>query len=201
MATLTLPDRVPAERTLQRFLTRPAPRSLTFFSLVLPLSLLPPLASLYSLAHYPGLVLPAISPAHRLTATLLIGAATLALEWGLVSMMAAQVLLLGAAPDSAFEARLNPLAAYRFAGLAPAPLWLASLALFTPSLTLLGLSLLLAWALVALLVREGVAGLYQPRTAADARRLGVNLLARGFFAWLVIVAGLLLPLAAMAVLD
>lgn len=201
MTTLSLPERLAPEPALRSWLLAPHGRWRTLIAWVLPGSLLPPLLCFYSLRHYPGAVLPALTPDVQALAVPLIGAATVALELAMVSVMAGQIALLAGAPDSAFVERVPTAAAYRLAGLLPVPLWLASLALLTPSRGFLIVAQVAAWFAVRALLNEGVSGLYRPVDAAAQTRLVRALLARGLFAFAAVLVALLAPLLAMATLD
>ena len=201
MTTLSLPERLDPGFTVRGWLLAPHSRWRTLLAWVLPGSLLPPLLCLYSLRHYPGAVLPALSPDVQPMAVLLIGAAAVVLQLAMVSLMAGQIALLGGAPDNPFVDQIPAREAYRFAGLTPVPLWLASLALLTPSRGLLVVALVAAWFAVHALVREGVLGLYGPDSAAATRQRTRALLSRGLFAFAAVLVALLAPLYAMATLH
>ncbi len=200
MATLSLLDRLDSGTPVRQWLLAAHSRWRTLLAWVLPGSLLAPLACLYSLRHYPGAVLPLLAPDVQPMAVLLIGAAAVVLQLAMVSLMAGQIALLGGAPDNPFVEQIPARAAYRFAGLVPVPLWIASLALLTPSRAFLVAALLVAWGAVYALLCEGVAGLYRPDSAASARQLTRALLRRGLFAFAAVLVALMAPLYAMATL-
>ena len=173
MTTLSLPERLDPGVTVRGWLLAPHSRWRTLLAWVLPGSLLPPLLCLYSLRHYPGAVLPALSPDVQPMAVLLIGAAAVVLQLAMVSLMAGQIALLGGAPDNPFVEQIPAREAYRFA----------------------------AWFAVHALVREGVLGLYGPDSAAATRQRTRALLSRGLFAFAAVLVALLAPLYAMATLH
>lgn len=202
MQALRLPQMFVSTRTgWTELFSAPPTVAFTFLSRVLPLSLLPPLMCAYSAHRYPGIVLPAIAPSFQLLALCLMGSVTVALEIGLVGLMASQIQLLAAAPDNPFGSDLDTRAAYSFAAVAPVPLWLSSLALFFPNRALLVACVFAGGVGSALLLRNGVSLLYRPQTDAQARQLARGLLGRAIFSWLMVVVALLGPWYAFATLG
>lgn len=167
---------------------------------IVPYALLPPALCVYSMRHYPGLVLPAIAPAVQPLAFALLGLAAVALETGIVALMAGQLRLL-AAGGEAFQETVSARQALVFASVVPVPLWLSSLALLWPSRAILASTIAVAWAASAWLVRSGVPELYGCVGPEQTRRLTRAVLARGLFAWLMVVGALVGPLYALASLS
>ena len=168
---------------------------------VLPFSALPPALCMYSVHAYPGVVLPAIAPSFQPLAMVLLGLTAIGLQLIVVALIAGQVRLLASAPPSAFTNGMDEREALAFAALVPLPLWISSVALLAPSRALLALAIAIGWLGSAALVEHGIPRLYRPSGPAHARALKRALLTRGLFGWVMVVAGLVLPLYALAALD
>jgi hypothetical protein len=173
----------------------------TLLMRVLPFALLPPAMCMYSVHRYPGAVLPVIAPAYQSLAMLVLGAAAVVLEIGVVLLMAGQLRLLADPPERAFDAGMGLREALCFAAAVPVPLWLSSLALLAPSRGLLLLAITLGWIASIALIRRGIPSLFRPRSERHARALARAVVARGLFSWLMVVGALVLPLYAMAALG
>lgn len=121
-------------------------------SLVLPMSLLPPLMYVYAEIAHPGAVFPPTLPALSSGQLLASGIVFYLAEIALVTFMAMliQRMALARDHDPGYDG------AYALAAIAPVPLWIGSLAMFVPSL---GFNMAMALAALAAsiaLIRHGV---------------------------------------------
>lgn len=162
-----------------------------FVSLVVPLSLIPPLMYIFAQLAYPGEIFPIARPAPTALKLILNGAAFFVIELAMVSFMATLIRQLA---DGTQTRRLPYENAYALAAVAPIPLWLAPLALFIPSLGFAALVLLIAWFGSIALIRHGVRPLTGIEDEDQAKRVANMIILSGVVAWLallVLAAGLL----------
>lgn len=161
-----------------------------FTSLVLPLSLLPPLMYAYAQVAYPGAIFPISRPAPTAVQLLVNGAVFFALELVMVAAMAMFIRQIadGQGVQVPYEN------AYTLAAIAPVPLWLSALALFIPSLGIDVLLLVLAWIGSVALIRHGVRPLLQIEDGQKAHFVADMITLSGVIAWfllMIVAAGLL----------
>ena len=121
-------------------------------SLVLPMSLLPPVLYAYAERVHPGEIFPLSVPAPSATELLVTGCVFYVAEVLMVAYMAMliQRMALARDHDPGYDS------AYALAAIAPVPLWLSSLALLVPSTGFVVAVGVLAWAAAIALIRHGV---------------------------------------------
>lgn len=167
----------------------PRARSL-LFGLVMPLSIIPPALYAFAQLNYPGAVFPLTLPAMTAGQLLSSGIVLFAGQLAMVSFMAMliQRMAISQDHDPGYEN------AYTLAAIAPVPLWLSSLALLVPSLTVNLLVVAAAWVASAVLIRQGVRPLLKVRNARQAHYISTLVTAAGVMAWcgLMIVSAALL---------
>ncbi len=180
MTLMNLPKMVVSEAEGWRDIERKHPSALKMLlSLVIPMSLLPPLMYAYTQLVYPGVVFDLIRPPLSQNENIIVGSVFFLIELGTVALMAAYIQQLGAIAD----VRPDFSAAYAMAAIAPVPLWLSSLMLFVPSLWLNVLTVLLAWLASAALIRHGVRPLFKLDDQQKARRLANAITMTGVGTW------------------
>jgi hypothetical protein len=123
-----------------------------FKSLVVPMSLLPPVMYTYAERVHPGAIFPLSTPPMTALQFMVVGAVFYGMQLLMVSFMA--MLIQNIAADRDHDPGAE--SAYALAAIAPVPLWLSSLALFIPSLGVAVAAVLLAWFASAALIRHGV---------------------------------------------
>ena len=160
----------------------PSVAKLTVF-FVAPLSLLPPAMFAWTALEYPGKFLPLMEPPMGGAEALLVAGIFFLAELAVVPLMAVIIQQTGDVVDF----RPDYEAAYTLAAVAPAPLWLASLALFIPNLWADLFILALAWVGSAALIRHGVHPLFQLEDARKARVLANFTITAGVLAWLALM--------------
>lgn len=159
-------------------------------SLVIPMSLIPPLMYAYAEIASPGVIFPLSRPAMTGTDLFVTGAVFFLVELAMVSFMAMVIQEITDSMDvqTAYED------AYTLAAIAPVPLWLSSLALFIPSLWVNVAILAAAWVGSAALIRHGVRPLLHVDDRQKAHYISNLVIVSGVGAWislLVSAAGLL----------
>ena len=151
-----------------------------FLSLVVPLSLIPPLMYAYAQLVQPGVVFAPVEPPLAVGELALVGGLFFLAEIANVALMGYYIQQLaaiaGVRPDYA--------SAYMLAAIAPTPLWLSALALFVPNLWVNVLTVSAAWVATVALIRHGVRPLLQVASEAAARRLANAITAAGVAAWI-----------------
>lgn len=158
------------------WLTRihPSVAKMTFFY-VLPLSLLAAAMLLYGAITYEGPVVGNLS----MDEAWMIASAFLVAELIAVPLMAVVIQRIGDLVSSRPEYE----DAYAFAAVVPTPLWLASLALFIPSLTANALAMALALFASGLLIFEGSQRVFRQEDEGQSLILAGAVLAAGMVAW------------------
>jgi hypothetical protein len=151
-----------------------------FLSLVIPLSLLPPLMYAYTELTNPGRVFKLIEPPLASGELALIGGLFFLIEIATVFLMAAYIRELGNVAD------VHPdfATAYAMAAIAPTPLWLSSLGLLMPSMWFNLFVGVMAWLASAALIRHGVRPLFGITDLRKAHRLANLITAAGVGTWL-----------------
>jgi len=147
---------------------------------VLPMSLIPAAMLLYGVDAYGGRMLGgSVSPEQAR----ILAAVFLAAELAMVPLVAAVMLRLGAV----VEAQPAYHDVYAFAAVVPTPLWLSSLVLFVPSLTIIALVTAGALFVAALLIYEGSCRVFQLDDEGKTRLLAGSILAAGLVAWVLLM--------------
>jgi hypothetical protein len=142
---------------------------------VVPMSLIPSAMLLYALSTYGGVLSDRIST----DKALVLAAGFYILELVVVPVMARVVQRIGEVAD----ARPDYRDAFVFAAVIPTPLWLASLFLFAPSLTVAGLAMALGLFGSGLLIYEGAFRIFQVEDEGHSILLAGSVLAAGLVAW------------------
>ncbi|MFZ2268241.1 MAG: YIP1 family protein [Azonexus sp.] len=176
----------------------PPARSL-LFGLVMPLSIIPPAMYAFAEMAYPGAVFPLSVPAMTGDQLLTSGIVLFLVQLTMVSFMAMLIQRMAMAQDHdpGYEN------AYTLAAIAPVPLWLSSLALLVPSLTVNVLVVAAAWVASAALIRHGVRPLLKVDDARKTHYISNLVTAAGVLAWfglLIISAALLSIVQGLATL-
>lgn len=148
-------------------------------AVVVPLSLLPPLMYAYATLFYPGQIFPALEPALSGGETFLVGGAFFVAELLMVFLMADLIRQIAASHDaqSGFENT------FALAAIAPVPLWLASLALFVPSLWFSVIAVAAAWVASVALIRHGVRPLLHVADGDKVRDVANSVTMAGVAGW------------------
>lgn len=160
------------------------------FSLVVPLSLIPPLMHAYAQRVHPGVVAPLVEPPLTVAELVVVGGVFFLIELATVALMAVYIQRLGESAD----VRADYAQAYTLAAIAPTPLWLAALALFIPSVWANVLILAAAWVGSVALIRHGVRPLFRLDDEIKARRLANAITLAGVGVWLGLMAVLMMLL-------
>lgn len=147
-----------------------------FFLYVVPFSLLPPAMLLHAADTYGGrMMFGNIAPEEAWWLAVLL----LTAELLMVPLMAWAIQRIGQAIAQMPEFH----DAFAFAAIAPTPLWLASLALFVPSLTINGLTMAAALLLSAMMIYEGSYRVFRLEDGRQSLLLAGSILAAGLLAW------------------
>ncbi len=149
-----------------------------FMTLVVPLSLVPPVLYAFAELAHPGAIFPSMEPALMAREAFWVGGLFFLAELAAVAFMANVIQQIA----RSHQCDTNYASAYALAAIAPVPLWMASLALAIPSL----------WA--ALLIRHGVRPLLAVHDPELAHRLANRITFVGVMAWvgMMVVMALLL---------
>lgn len=158
---------------------------------VMPLSLLPPAMVTYSMELAPGAVFPAVVPALSTGEAWGVAVAFYVAELAMVLLMASIIQDMGELVDASPGYH----DAFMLAAIAPTPLWLSSLALFVPSLWVVGSVVAIAWFGSAALIFHGVCPLFGITDHGKGRLMGSFVLALGVVAWLALLVVLTLILS------
>lgn len=191
MSPLTLPKMLVSESEGWQELQRRHPSvSGLFWTLVVPLSLIPAAMFVYS-ALTSGATLfasasPPLSAREALSAAVLFYLAQLAM----VPLMAVLIRQAG----EGFAPRVEYEEAFTLAAVAPVPLWLAPLALFVPSAAFQFAVLALAWFGSGALIYHGVRPLLRVADQTRAHSLALLVLVMGVVAWIALMAVLVMLL-------
>ncbi|MGE5469568.1 MAG: Yip1 family protein [Bacteroidota bacterium] len=162
------------------------------FTLVMPMSLIPPVMYAYAERMHPGAVFPLSVPALTDMQLLVTGFVLFAVQLVMVSLMATLIRNIAVTQDHDPDYQN----AYALAAIAPVPLWLSSLALFVPSLGFNVLVVAVAWAISVALIRHGVRPLLQVADTRKTHTIADLVILTGVAAWigLMILAAALLSL-------
>lgn len=193
MSPASLPKMFLSEREGWSDIVRLHPSVIKWFaSLVVPLSVVPPLMYAYAEVMYPGVIFPLTRPALTTGDLFVTGVVFFVVELAMVFFMA---MLIQEIADS-MDVEVPYEDAYALAAIAPVPLWLAALALFVPSLWFNVALVALAWVGSAALIRHGVRPLLHIGDEQKAHYVANLVTVGGVGAWisLMIVAAVLLSL-------
>ncbi len=146
-----------------------------FALIVLPLSLLPPAMLYYAGTHYPEAFLPQSAGKDW---AMIAGVFFLA---EMVTMLVMGWLIREVASSNGL--RIDTHDAYLLAGIAPIPLWLSSLGLLFPSLTLNAALALVALGLSCGIIYRGIEGLSHTREDVSAAGVVQIVIGAGLMAW------------------
>jgi len=160
------------------------------------MSLIPVGMFIYAMHVTSGATLPVVVPALSLGEAMTVGAVLFVLEIGMFALMALIIRQLGDVVDT----RPDDRQCYRFAALAPTPLWLAPLALFVPSAWFNGAVLMVAWCGSAALIYRGVEPLFRLKDSRRAQLMGTFILLIGMIVWATLMVVLTLILGLMLAL-
>ncbi len=161
-------------------------------SLVLPMSLLPPVLYSYAERVHPGVIFPLSVPALTSMQLAVIGLVFYGAQVLMVGYMAMliQRMAIGRDHDPGYDS------AYTLAAIAPVPLWLSSLALLVPSLGFTLAVGALAWIAAIALIRHGVRPLLHIRDEKTAHYVANMVMLSGIGAWigLLVVSAMILSI-------
>ena len=161
-------------------LIRARPTVLRLFALlVLPMSILPPVMIYYAGNHYGQIFFHSITPRHWHIVALIFFFAELLTVPAMASMMRLAC--------RAIDVRVGYSECYTLAALAPIPMWISSLVLLVPDLTVCvlggGLGLLCSLALTY----RGMYALFRVRENLRAMEMATVVTGAGLLAWLVLM--------------
>jgi hypothetical protein len=162
------------------------------FTFVVPMSLIPAVMYAHAELGHPGGVFPLLEPTLSVREAVLVGGLFFAAEIAMVLLMAVFIEQVGESTGVATSYE----SAFTLAAIAPTPLWLASLALFVPSMWVNGLVVALAWIGCVALIRHGVRPLIGLQDTRKAHWMAnvVTLIGVGAWVALMILLALLLSL-------
>lgn len=146
---------------------------------VMPMALIPPAMVMYAVSAYGDQFLTPVSMQAAWAMAILFYCCELAA----VPVMAAVIQRLG----DIVEARPAYHDAFAFSAAVPTPLWLSPLALFIPSLTLMGLAMAAALFISGVLIYRGNYRLFQLNDEGQCRLLSGAILAAGLVAWVILM--------------
>lgn len=161
-----------------------------FRSLVVPMSLIPPVMYTFAQTAYPGEIFTLSRPEPGPASLLINGIVFFGVELAMVSFMA--MVIRQIAEGQGFRPPYEN--AYALAAIAPVPLWLSAFALFIPSLGFNMIVLALAWVGSVALIRHGVRPLLGIDDPKKARYVANLVTLSGVVAWfslLIVAAGIL----------
>jgi Yip1 domain len=163
-----------------------------FRSLVVPMSLLPPVLYAYAELVHPGAVFPLSVPALTPMQLAVSGVVFYCAQLLMVGYMAMliQRMSLVRDHDPGYDS------AYALAAIAPVPLWLASLSLLVPSLAFVVAVGAAAWVASILLIRHGVRPLLHIGDEKTAHYVANVVTGAGILAWigLLVVSAMILSI-------
>lgn len=148
-------------------------------AVVLPMSLLPPLMYAYATMFHPGQIFPAMEPAPGGGELLLVGGGFFLAEIAMVFLMADLIRQIAASHETSVGFENT----FALAAIAPAPLWLASLMMFVPSVWLCSVTLAVAWVGSVALIRHGVRPLLHVADRDRARDIANSITVAGVVGW------------------
>lgn len=151
-----------------------------FKSLVMPMSLLPPVLYAYAELMHPGQVFPLSVPAMSAMQLLVTGVVLYGVQLAMVNYMAMLIQRMSKARDHdpGYDG------AYSLAAIAPVPLWLSSLSLLAPSLWFVVACVALAWMASVALIRHGVRPLLHISDEKTAHYVANMVTMAGVAAWI-----------------
>lgn len=193
MSPTSLPKMFLSEREGWPDIVRIHPSVIKLFaSLVVPLSVVPPLMYAYAEVMHPGVIFPLTRPALTAGDLFVTGAVFFFVELAMVFFMGMLIQEVAESMDVAVPYE----DAYSLAAIAPVPLWLSALALFVPSLWFNVAIVALAWIGSVALIRHGVRPLLHVNDEKKAHYIANLLTIGGVGAWisLMVVASVLLSL-------
>lgn len=161
-----------------------------FLSLVVPMSLVPPIMYVFAQVVYPGEIFAPSLPEPGLGSLLINGIVFFGVELAMVSFMAMVIRQIAEGQGH----RVPDENAYALAAIAPVPLWLSAFALFIPSLGFNMFMLGLAWVGSVALIRHGVRPLLGIEDTTKIRYVANLITVSGVAAWfslLIVAAGIL----------
>lgn len=163
-----------------------------FKSLVMPMSLLPPVLYAYAELMHPGQVFPLSVPAMSAMQLLVTGVVFYGLQLAMVGYMAMLIQRMAKARDHdpGYDG------AYSLAAIAPVPLWLSSLSLLGGNLGFAMVCVVLAWMASVALIRHGVRPLLHITDEKTAHYVANVVTMAGVAAWigLLLVAAIILSI-------
>ncbi|HEX5392348.1 MAG TPA: YIP1 family protein [Rhodocyclaceae bacterium] len=191
MSLMSLPKMFVSETEGWSDLVRihPSVRRLFMF-FVAPMSLLPPVMHAYAQLEAPGAVFPSLAPVLALQEAVIVGGVFFLIELATVTLMAYYIQQMA---DS-FGVPTDYPSAYTLAAVAPTPLWVASLALFIPSLWFNVAVLVVAWVASAALIRHGVRPILRAPDSPHAHKLANAITLVGVLAWIGLIMVMVLML-------
>jgi hypothetical protein len=150
-----------------------------FKSLVMPMSLLPPVLYAYVELMHPGEVFPLSVPAMSATQLLLTGIVLYGVQLAMVNYMAMLIQRMSKARDHdpGYDG------AYSLAAIAPVPLWLSSLSLLGANMGFAMVCVVVAWLASVALIRHGVRPLLHIGDEKTARYVANMVTMAGVAAW------------------
>jgi hypothetical protein len=146
---------------------------------VAPMSLIPPAMLLYAVNAYSDRMMGNVSMNDAWALAVIFYIAELVA----VALVATVIQRLGAV----VEAQPDYHDAFAFAAIVPTSLWLASLALFVPNLTVIALVMAAALCISAVLIYEGNYRTFRLDDEGKSRLLAGSILAAGLVAWVVLM--------------
>ncbi|CAB1369631.1 YIP1 family protein [Denitratisoma oestradiolicum] len=163
-------------RTAWFFLGRTHPSlSRVFFTIVLPLSLLPPVMLYYAGTYQGDIFMPGLAARNWLGIGLIFLVAELATVLAMAHVIRWIAAINGFAADRSHAALL--------AVAAPIPLWLSSLGLFVPNIFFNVALCCLALGLACIVIYHGVAVLLKVRDDTQAASIAYGIMGVGLIAW------------------
>lgn len=193
MSPASLPKMLLSEREGWSDIARIHPSVIKLFaSLVVPLSVIPPLMYAYAEVMHPGAVFPLTRPAPTAGDLFVTGTVFFVVELAMVFFMG---MLIQEVAES-MDVTVPYEDAYTLAAIAPVPLWLSALALFVPSLWFNVAMVALAWIGSVALIRHGVRPLLHVDDERKAHYIANLVTVGGVGAWisLMVVAAVVLSL-------
>jgi hypothetical protein len=152
-------------------------------SLVMPMSLLPPVLYAFAELVYPGAIFPLAVPALTPMQLMISGIVLYGVQFLMVGYMA--MLLQRVATTRDHDPGYD--SAYALAAIAPVPLWLSSLSLLVPSPAFVLAVGAVAWLASIQLIRHGVGPLLQIGDAKNAHYVANVAIGAGILAWIVLL--------------
>ncbi|MBS1190323.1 MAG: hypothetical protein H6R10_2115 [Rhodocyclaceae bacterium] len=191
MSPASLPRMLISERDGWSDIARVHPSVKELFrSLVVPLSLIPPVMYVFAQRVYPGRIFALARPEPGFLALVVNGLVFFGIELAMVFFMALVIRQIVEGQNL----RVPHENAYALAAIAPVPLWLAPFALFIPSLGANLLILAVAWVGSVALIRHGVRPLLGIEDSRKASYVANLITLSGVIAWfslLIVAAGVL----------